>query len=308
MKKVKNFIEAELAKKKIARYKYWSIKDENGITICSQEDNNEERLDFSEMLDKIITDNVDVEVQLKYGSNEQSSRHNPPMFIKVNQEIEWVEPEQEDSVTINGVAHRVDKNGNVNINLTAPEVVEQPRVEVAQIDTFRQEMDFQLSGIKKEYELREEKWQMEMQNKLMEQTIKFKEMMLTERENRIAEKEQSISQKEAELSEKEHDLRGSLSGIFKQVPGILSDVVKDYVLNPKKEKEQDLGKAKKEPTKRTKVSFDIEPEPQAEFEFPEEEIEPYIEEIESEQEEEDIELVTEDNDEDLQDKHTDTSE
>jgi hypothetical protein len=279
MKRVKNYIAADLAKKKIARYKYWSIKDENGITICSQEDNNEEKLDFSQMLDKIISDNVDVEVQIKYGSNEQSSRHNPPMFIKVNEEIEWVEPVEEESVTINGVAHKVDKNGNVNINFTQPELQQQsftqPQIETAQIDTFRQEMDLQLNGLKKEYELREEKWQMEMQNKLMEQTIKFKEMMLTERESRIADKEQQLAVREAELIEKEQEIKDDVKGYLKQVPSVLGGVVKSFIKNGI-QSDDDLGEVEKKqrPKRRSRVNFEIEEdEPQQEFEFPEEELE-----------------------------------
>lgn len=275
MKRVKNYIAADLAKKKITRYKYWSIKDENGITICSQEDNNEEKLDFGAMLDKIIADNVDVEVQIKYGTNEQSSRHNPPMFVKVNEEIEWIEPEEEDSVTINGVAHKVDKNGNVNINFTQSESQQpysNPKVEAVQIDTFRQELDMQLEGIKKEYELREEKWQMDMHNKLSEQTIKFKELMLSERESRIADREQQLAIREAEISEKENEIKEDVKGYLKQVPNVLGGLIKTFVKNGVQQ--EDLGEVEKEekPRKRSRVNFEIEEdENQTEFEFPEEE-------------------------------------
>ena len=79
MKRVKNYITTDLAKKKIARYKFWSIKDENGITITSSDDDKETR-SFSDILDKIISDNVDAEVQVKFGTNEQSSRQNNPLF------------------------------------------------------------------------------------------------------------------------------------------------------------------------------------------------------------------------------------
>ena len=64
-KKVKNYIDASLAKTKIARYKYWSIKDESGVTICSSEENNPDNKSFSEVLDKINKDNVDAEIQIR---------------------------------------------------------------------------------------------------------------------------------------------------------------------------------------------------------------------------------------------------
>ena len=110
MKKVKNYIAPDLAKKKLARYQFWSVKDENGIMICSVNENNPDGKTFSEVLDKIIEDNVDAEVQIKYGTNEQSARQNPPFFIKINEDIEWLDPEPEENITLNGVPHKVDKN------------------------------------------------------------------------------------------------------------------------------------------------------------------------------------------------------
>jgi len=133
MKRTKNYIDTELAKKKVSRYKYWSVKDENGITISSSDEESEDNHNFSELLDRIIADNVDAEIQVKYGTNEASSRNNPPFFIKINESIEWVEPIEE-TVNINGQEHKVDKNGNVNINLSTPEVVqsEYPNVKTEQ--------------------------------------------------------------------------------------------------------------------------------------------------------------------------------
>lgn len=283
MKRVKNYIEPELAKKKIARYKYWSIKDENSITIVSSDDNPEGK-NFGDFLDKIIADNVDAEVQIKYGTNEQSSRQNPPFFIKVNQEIEWVEPEEEDTVSINGIAHKVDKNGNVNINLSTPEV-QQPIVENANVDVFRQEMDMQLSGLRREYELKEEKWQMEMANKMMEQTLKFKEMMLAERESRIAEKEQILAQKEAEILNKESEINDDVKGYLKQVPSALGGVLKELIKPSKKD--ESLGEAteKKKPKERRKVKFNVQRE----------NFEPNIEDEEEFYEDFEEEELTEDN-------------
>jgi hypothetical protein len=262
VKKVKNYIEADLAKRKIARYKYWSIKDENGITIVASDDNPDGQ-SFGDFLDKIIGDNVDAEVQVKYGTNEQSSRQNPPFFILINQDIEWIDPEQDDSVRINGIPHKVDKNGNVNINLTTPEQVQTPVIEPANIDTFRQEMEIQLSGLKKEYELKEEKWQIDMTNKLMEQTLKFKEMMLAERESRIVEREAIISQKESELTDKEAEIKEDVKGYLNQVPSVLGGLIKDWVKGSVQKKSA-LGKAEPKPgskePKRTAVQFEIDEE------------------------------------------------
>jgi hypothetical protein len=294
MKRVKNYIETELAKKKIARYKYWSIKDENGITIVSSEDNAEGR-SFGEMLDKIIADNVDAEVQVKYGTNEQSSRQNPPFFIKVNEEIEWIEPEEDEEVKINGVPHKVDKNGNVNINLTTPKM-ERPEIETAvPIDMMRSEMESQLQGIRKEYELKEEKWQMDMHNRLMEQDLKFREMLLAERENRVAEREQQLISQESQLQEKKEEITEDVKGYVKHIPAALGGFIKDWIKEGAKSKSGSLsGSKKRKPTKKRntpqysiveqeEIEEDEEPDNQIEMDFEEEE-----EELEArEQEKED---------------------
>ena len=265
MRKVKNYIESDLAKRKITRYKYWSIKDENGITIVSSDDNPEGK-SFSELLDKIISDNVDVEVQVKYGTNEQSSRQNPPMFVRINQDIEWIDPveEEPEEVRINGVAHKVDKNGNVNINLATPIQSEsEPKVETANIDYFRQEMEMQLSGIRREHELKEEKMKVDLQNKLFEQTLTFKEMMLKDREAKILEKEQALAAQEALYEQRKQEIQSDLKGYLKQVPTVLGGLVKEFIL---KKEDLPVGEAKTEEPKteeskpRRKVNFTIEEE------------------------------------------------
>ena len=265
MRKVKNYIESDLAKRKITRYKYWSIKDENGITIVSSDDNPEGK-SFSELLDKIISDNVDVEVQVKYGTNEQSSRQNPPMFVRINQDIEWIDPveEEPEEVRINGVAHKVDKNGNVNINLATPIQSEsEPKVETANIDYFRQEMEMQLSGIRREHELKEEKMKVDLQNKLFEQTLTFKEMMLKDREAKILEKEQALAAQEALYEQRKQEIQSDLKGYLKQVPTVLGGLVKELFL---KKEDLPVGEAKTEEPKaeeskpRRKVNFTIEEE------------------------------------------------
>ncbi len=267
MRKVKNYIESDLAKRKITRYKYWSIKDENGITIVSSDDNPEGK-SFSELLDKIISDNVDVEVQVKYGTNEQSSRQNPPMFVRINQDIEWIDPveEEPEEVRINGVAHKVDKNGNVNINLATPIQSEsEPKVETANIDYFRQEMEMQLSGIRREHELKEEKMKVDLQNKLFEQTLTFKEMMLKDREAKILEKEQALAAQEALYEQRKQEIQSDLKGYMKQVPTVLGGLVKEFIL---KKDDLPVGEAKTEEPKsekskpRRKVNFTIEEEPE----------------------------------------------
>lgn len=278
MKRIKNYIEAELAKKKIARYKYWSIKDENGITIVSSEDEVEGR-NFGEMLNKIISDNVDAEVQIKYGTNEQSSRQNPPLFIRVNETIEWIEPEEE-TVQINGVAHKLDKNGNVNINLSNPNQEEKREHGAVQIDTFRQELEMQLQGIRREHELKEERWQMDMHNKLLEQNIKFKEMLLAERETRCKEREEALAVQEAQLTEKEKEISEDVKGYVKQIPNALGGVIKDWIKSGAKEKPLSGTKKKREPKKRNRVKFDIKQEP--EIPTPNENFEEVPQEVEPE--------------------------
>ncbi len=270
MKKVKNYIEPELAKKKVARYSYWSIKDDQGITFCSSEENNPDGKSFEELLDKIIKDKVDAEIQIKYGTNELSARNNPPFFIKVDETIEWLEPEPDDTVSINGVPHKVDKNGNVNINLTTPEQKAAPKVEMLN-DVFRQEMEQQLSGLRKEYEVKEEKWSNDMHNKLAEQNLGFKEMLLGERENRISDREQQIAIKEQEILEKEEAIRDNMKGYLKQAPAVLGAVFKELI-KPAVTKASNLGTAEKqeketqkEKPKRTKVAFEIQEDEQEEL-------------------------------------------
>lgn len=290
MKRTKNYIEADLAKKKTARYKYWSIKDENGITIVSSDDNPDNR-SFDQVLDNIIADNVDAEVQIKYGTNEQSSRNNPPFFIRINETIEWVEPEEE-TIKVNGVPHRVDKNGNVNISLNTPTPTEHSRTERAvPIDTIRQEMEIQLQGIRREHELKEEKMVMEMHNKIMEQNLKFKEMMLNEREERLREKEQAIANQENQLEEKQKEIQDDVKGYLRQVPKALGGLLKEFVKDGEKNKKSDLGKTaqRTEEKKRKKVRFSIEEDPELdeEEEMTEEELEAEIErEIQREEAEE----------------------
>lgn len=283
MKKVKNYIEPGLAKKKIARYKYWSIKDESGITICTSEENNPDKKSFAEVLRQIMKDNVDVEVQIRYGTSDQSSRQNPPLFIKINEQIEWVEPEEE-TVSINGIPHQVDKNGNVNINLTTPKVQEQPRVEKAvPIDTLRQEIDMRVHGLRREYEIKEEKWKIEMQNKLMEQTIKFRELMLVDREAQLSAREQKITEKENNLDEKQKEMQGDVVGYLKQVPRALGAIIKEFT----KSDNDSLGKTKEEKPKpvRKPAEFTIEDdeEPIADEVFTDEQIDEEIAKYEQEE-------------------------
>ncbi len=254
MKRVKNYIAPDLAKKKIARYKYWSIKDETGITITSSEDTQEGR-SFADLLDKIIVDNVDAEIQVKFGTNEQSSRQNTPIFIRVNEAIEWIEPEEEETIKINGVPHRLDKNGNVNINLKAPQTetttIESPN------DIIRQEMELQLEGLRKENQLKEERFQSELHNKLAEQTLQFKEMMLTDRESRIAEREQTLAQQEAIFEEKQKEMGETIKGYAKHVPSLLGGLFKEWIKKGDSSSKTSLGKTEQPKKERRKVNFEF---------------------------------------------------
>jgi len=266
MQKVKNYINAELAKKKVTRYKYWSVKDDNGVTINAVDENNPDGKSFSEVLDKIISDGVDAEVQIKYGTNEQSARQNPPFFIKINEEIDWVDPESEDTVKINGVPHKLDKHGNVNINLTtpAPEPIPEPRVIQAEPFAFKDELDMQLTGLRNEYELKNEGMKQDMHNKLIEQNIKFKEMLLSERENRLNEREHTLVLAEQSLDEKQREIQDDVKGYLKVIPSALGGMVKDWIKDSAKSPGSGLGSTDKEqekPRKRSKVKFSIEPEP-----------------------------------------------
>ncbi len=270
MKKVKNYIAPDLAKKKIARYKYWNIKDESGISITSSEDITDGR-SFEEVLDAIIADNVDAEVQVKFGTNEQSSRQNAPIFIRVNETIEWVEPEEEETIKINGVPHKMDKNGNVHINLNTPQV-ETPVIESPN-DVMRQEMEIQLQGLRQESELKEQRYQADLHNKLAEQTLKFKEMMLSDREARITEREQSLAAQEAVLEEKQAEMGDQLKGYVKLIPSTLGGVVGEWLKsNPFTKKATGLGateaKSKQKPITRNPVQFAIKEDIQPKEELP----------------------------------------
>ena len=298
MKKVKNYIDTDLAKKKLARYKYWSIKDENGITISAVDDNNPDNKSFAEVLDKIITDNVDAEVQIKYGTNEQSARQNPPFFITVNEKIEWIEPEPEDMVKINGVPHQVDKNVNVNINLTTRH---EPIAERAEIITNKDELEMQLNGLRREYELKQEGVAQDMHNKLAEQSLKFKEMLLAERETRLNEREQIIALAEQAMDEKQREIQNDVKGYLREVPNALGGLVKDWIKDSRKNKEKGLGSAEngeeQQPRKRNKVKFSIEQEPDSET-TPEQEQEPETDTLEQEIEEEIAKYAEQDQQED----------
>lgn len=265
MKKTKNYIDSELAKRKITRYKFWAIKDEGGITIATSEDDKSQS--FTEHLDDLIEQNVDAEVQIKFGVNEQSARQNNPIFIKINDSIEWVEPEDEE-VKINGIPHKVDRNGNVNINLTTDQSKSDP-VEI--INNNSMDFDIQLKGLKNEFQLRDEKREIEMNNKLYEQTLKFKEMLLAERESRVTEREQQISQIESELETKEQDLQGNVKGVLKHIPSALGGILKDYLAidSPIKslgnvDEENEIATPRKP---QTKVQFTINNEEDEQDEF-----------------------------------------
>jgi hypothetical protein len=256
MKKVKTYIDPDLAKKKIARYKYWSVKDETGVTICTSDENNPDNKSFADILKQVNKDNIDAEIQVRYGTSEPSARQNPPIFIKINEEIEWVEPEEE-TVSINGVPHPVDKNGNVNINFRTPATNPLQTEKAVPIDTIRQELEIQLEGIRREHALKEEKWAIDVQNKLMEQTLKFREMMLAERESRLLEREQTISQEENHISKKKQEIQSDVASYLKQVPSALGAIIKEFSTS----KKSGLGKSTEKPRKERKAAdFTIEDE------------------------------------------------
>ena len=308
MKRVKNYIDTELAKKKLARYKYWSVKDENGITIQSVDDNNTDDKTFAEVLDKIIADNVDAEVQIKYGTNEQSARQNPPFFIRVNEQIEWIEPEPDDMVKINGVPHPIDKNGNVNINLTTRQ---EPIAEQAEIITTKDELEIRLDGLRRENELKQEGLVQDMHNKLAEQSLKFKEMLLAEKETRLNEREQAVVVAEQSLGEQQREIQSDLKGYLREVPSAIGGLVKDWIRDTRTKKEKGLGGTEKDeekkPRKRNKVKFSVDGEPDSNP-TPEPEQEPEESTLEKEIEEEIAMYAEQEQEPDVSDEVTAKSE
>lgn len=266
MKKTKSYIQPDLAKKKIARYKYWLIKDESGITITSSNDENETR-SFAEILDAIIADNVDAEIQVRFGTSDSSSRQNTPIFIRINEAIEWVEPAEDETVNINGVPHKVDKNGNVNINFTTPKNDDTIH-EANPVDSFRHEMEVQLEGLRQENKLQAERFQQEMHNKLHEQTLQFKGLMLDDREARIKEREEALAIKEQELQEKENEMTDDVKGYIKHIPSALGGLVKGWLKDTGTK--QALGQTKQEKPIRNKVEFEIQDHADDHSEVPQE--------------------------------------
>ncbi len=258
MKQVKNYLDPDVAKRKIARFQFWSIKDESGVIICSATQNNPGKKSFDEMLEQIVEEDIDAEVQIRYGSNEQSSRNNPPFFIKINDNIEWINPEPDEKVTVNGIPQKPNRNSNVNINLSTPKA-EQPET-----PDWRNEMEIQLKGLRQEYELKNEQTRLEMQNKILEQTMQFKNMLLEQKENELRQREAGLDEREAELEERITEIQDNLKGYFKEIPSALAGLFRDFIKKDG-EKENGLGGTSGEPKnegakKRTPVEFRIKQE------------------------------------------------
>lgn len=292
MKQVKKYLAPDVAKRKVSRFPFWAIKDENGVVICSASQNNPEKKSFDEILEQIIDEGIDAEIQVRYGSNEQSSRNNPPFFVKVNDEIEWVNPTQDEKVNLNGLPQKTDKNGNVNINLSTPSQ-EHP----TSPPNWRDEMDFQLKGLRQEYELKNEQTKLEMQNKILEQTIQFKNMLLEQKENELKQREEDLDEREAEIEDRISEIQDNLKGYFKEIPSALAGLFRDFI---KKDSDNETGLSgtEDEPKKkRTPVKFRIRKEEEQE-EY-EDEYEDEIEDDNSEIEDETEYNETEETDESL---------
>ena len=85
MSEEKYYITIERAKVQIPRYKFWTIRDQQGIIIYRSDEVDDRS--FSEMLDQVIKENVDPEISFKFGTTDNSARHNTPYFIKLNDDI-----------------------------------------------------------------------------------------------------------------------------------------------------------------------------------------------------------------------------
>ena len=85
MSEEKYYITIERAKIQIPRYAFLTIRDQQGIVIYRSDEVGEKN--FSAMLDQVIQENVDPEISFKFGTTENSSRHNIPHFIKLNDDI-----------------------------------------------------------------------------------------------------------------------------------------------------------------------------------------------------------------------------
>ena len=259
MKKVKNYIDPEQAKKKLQRYNYWSIKDENGILICSSNENNPDGRSFSEILDKILEDNVDAEIQIRVGPNEHSSRQNHPFFIRVNENIQWVDPEESQGVSVNGVRQLPDRSGRLNINLQTGD--ENQKIERAEeYFNVKDLMESRLDGLREENRINEQRLLQEMQNKLSEQNLRFQEMLIQKREEELSKKAQQLEERQAELQKREQQIQQELKSYLKQVPNVLGSLLKQWF---QKESPKDLQGANLEndssttPPKQNPVDYTV---------------------------------------------------
>ena len=255
MKKVKNYITAEMAKKKISKYAFWSIRDQAGIVICdsNREDN---KKSFDELIDESFENQVDKEISIKYGTTDNSARHNPPTFIKITEDVEWIDPEPDAEVSINGVPHKLDKNGNVNINLKS----DNPTIEQIPTDYLREEFDVKLAGLRQESENKEQQIRMEMQNQNELQTIRFREMMVEEKEASILEREQQLEEREEIMKHREDEMAETLTGYMSVGTKALGGLITKWISGNKSE---GLGGTKNEeqqkqpPREETKFDFTI---------------------------------------------------
>jgi len=88
MSEEKYYVTLERAKVQIPRYEFWTIRDQQGVVIYRSDKIGEKT--FAEMLDQVIEDNVDPEISFRFGTTENSSRHNIPHFMKLNENLDMM--------------------------------------------------------------------------------------------------------------------------------------------------------------------------------------------------------------------------
>ncbi len=246
------------AKKRVSRYKYWCIKDEKGTVMFDSEGNDDGRT-FDEYLDLILLQNIDKYVQVRCGTNSSSVKNNnTAMFILVKEdESTWIPPEEQ-TVNINGTAHKVDSKGNVNINFPKIEPLQPDRIESATIDVVSQKLELQLQGLRDEHSIKEQSMRLEMENKLALQNLEFQKMLLNQQQKELERREQECYDREQGIFEKEQETQNDLKGYIKHVPSALSGLVKDWMKDSKNEAElSGTEKPNTEPKKRKKVQFEV---------------------------------------------------
>ena len=186
MKRIKNYISVDLAKRKVGRYKYWEIRDQDQGIIYRSDDVDKS---FEELLDEIVESNADHEVSVKFGTSDGAARHRSLLFIKINEDVDYVDPPQREVVTIGGVPYPIDQNGKVDYK---PPVSEVQQAEHIPLNGFREELQSQLGALQQQNEIDRKQSDFELQMKLEEQRMEFKSMLMDNEMKKLEERERNV--------------------------------------------------------------------------------------------------------------------